>query len=287
MTRLNRAEGEIHSGWLLGLILVLNGTCFATSLDKFTAGGLEHHFLLDVPVALGESDMKNLPAQIQEMLAPMYILDSSFKSEGRSWGMYVDTKDRRLRKNNMILRVRPGRITIKARGDAPTAVSDVAKCQGKKYEVDTFDRDVYSISSDIKFSSNVFNPTWQTITLQKLSGFIKSTCPSVFHHVKSILEDKLTVIPGVTSQYAFNIRLKDPKKAKLLEYVDFDIWFFPPTNRMVVELSYTGKNQNRTQLLALQKETRAFLQKRGLLHKTQISKTEAYFRAFFTPAWIK
>ena len=50
-----------------------------TKEKKFTKGGIEHHFLLNAVIPLSEKDMKHLPAQIAEQMAPLYKLDPSLK----------------------------------------------------------------------------------------------------------------------------------------------------------------------------------------------------------------
>lgn len=57
---------------------------------------------------------------------------------------------------DLILRVRDGQITLKARGPSAASVADLAKCDAKKYEIDYFDTPEYSVSSDIKFKKEEF-----------------------------------------------------------------------------------------------------------------------------------
>jgi len=248
---------------------------------KFTKGGVEHHFLLNTIIPLSEKDMKHLPAQIAEQMAPLYQLDPSLKYIKHKKGMYVDTSDRIFRKNNMILRVRKGLITIKARGDRASEVVDLEQCNRKKYEYDLFDKNVYSISSDITFKNDEFDISLKRITLGKLFSFMQQKCPSIYKYLAPISRNPKVVIPGVASQYSFKITLSDHRYASKLDFIDFDIWFFPPTGKMVMELSYTGRAKHKKELEELYKITRDFLKRKGLLHPVQVSKTEAYFRAYF------
>ncbi len=252
-----------------------------TKEKKFTKGGIEHHFLLNAVIPLSEKDMKHLPAQIAEQMAPLYKLDPSLKFTKHKKGMYVDTSDRVFRRNNMILRVRKGLITLKARGDRANDVVDLEQCNRKKYEYDLFDKNVYSISSDITFKKDEFDISLKRITLGKLFSFMQQKCPSIYKYLAPIASSPRAVIPGVTSQYSFKITLNDPRYASKLDFIDFDIWFFPPTGKMVIELSYTGRAKHKKELEELYKITRDFLKRKGLLHPVQISKTEAYFRAYF------
>jgi len=63
--------------------------------------------------------------------------------------------------------------------------------------------------------------------------------------------------------------------------VDFAIWFFPPTDKTVIELSYTVPATDKAALDKLQAETFEFLTSKGLLNPLQISKTSYFFNTFF------
>ena len=85
-------------------------------------------------------------------------------------------------KQNLILRVREGLITFKARGLSPEVVLDLEKCSTKKYEMDFFGQPEYSVSSDIRFKKEEFDVALPSLTLEKLSAFMDSKCPAASAH---------------------------------------------------------------------------------------------------------
>ncbi len=259
--------------------LSLNCAAEQATDEMFATGTLEYHFVLNDTVNVAEEYMPTLPAQIVEELAPMYII----KAEGKhNTGMYVDTKDRALDKLHLILRVKKGKITIKARGASPEAVVDLEKCDKKKYEVDYFGSVAYSVSTDIKFKEEEFDIDFVDITPKKLYAFVLQECPAAYEHIKPITENPYVRIPGVASQYKFKASLrKDHPLAEKIE-VDFAIWFFPPTDETVLELAYTGDAADKEDLDQLQAETFEFLKTKGLLHPDQTSKTQYYFNTFLS-----
>ena len=115
---------------------------------------MEYHFML-VEGDLTEKNMTKFLAE--KIIAPLKpICDIEVLSKPRT-GIYVDSRDRVLDKNKIILRVREGLITAKARAPAPEVLLDLEKCSAKKYEVDYFGQPEYSISSDIKFKQEEFD----------------------------------------------------------------------------------------------------------------------------------
>jgi hypothetical protein len=109
---------------------------------------MEYHFMLSEG-DLTEKDIAKFLAE--KIIAPLKpICDIEPLSTPKN-GIYVDSSDRILEKNKIILRVREGLITTKARALAPEVLLDMEKCSAKKYEMDYFGQSEYSISSDIKF----------------------------------------------------------------------------------------------------------------------------------------
>ena len=256
----------------------VNGVAQKATEEMFAKGGLEYHFLLNDTINVSEEYMPTLPAQIIEQLAPMYIIEPEGKHNTK---MYVDTKDRMLDKLNLILRVKKGKVTIKARGTSANAVLDVPKCDKKKYEIDYFGSPAYSISTDIKFKKEEFDIDFVDITPKKLYTFVQQECPAAYKYIEPITDNLRVRIPGVASEYEFTGHLyaDHPLAAKL--EVDFTIWFLPPTDETVLELAYTGDATDKEALDQLQTETIEFLKNRGLFNPKQISKTQYYFHTFF------
>jgi len=247
------------------------------SEELFAKEGLEYHFLLSDVTNVPEKDWPKLTVQMLEQLSPMFVIDPIPKPGS---GIYVDTEERILKSKNLILRVRAKDITLKARGPAADSVLDLKKCDQKKYEIDYFGVvPEYSISTYIDIKKGEFDTSLSSIATEKLLGFIEGKCPAVFEHLKPVAA-KLK-IPGATSQYTFKGKLKKEHPLADVLDIEFSIWFFPPTNRAIMELSYEGEAKDKAVLDKLQAETMEFLKKKGLLNADQSSKTESYFRAYF------
>lgn len=258
-------------------ILSENGIAQKATEAMFVGGDLEYHFLLNNSVNVSEACMPTLPAQLIEQLAPMFLV----KVEGEhDVGMYVDTPDRLLQQQNLILRVKQGKITLKARGAAPGSVLDLEKCDKKKYEIDYSGQADYSISSDLKFKDEEFDITFTTITPQKLYTFIQTRCPAMYAHLTPLVNDTRVRIPGVASQYEFEASLPADHPAAKKAEVTLTIWFMAPKDETVVELAYSGAAAEKDVLDALQTETVEFLTSKGLLRTEQKSKTQLYFDTF-------
>lgn len=245
--------------------------------EMFTKEGLEYHFLLSDVTNVPEKDWPKLTAKTIEQISPMFDI-VPIPKPGSS--IYVDTEDRLLHKNNLILRVRAKDITLKARGLSADSVVDLKKCDAKKYEIDYFGVPEYSISSDIKIKDKgEFDASLSAITPEKLFRFIESKCPAAFEHLKPIVSK--AKIKGASSQYTFKGKLKkEHPMADVLE-IEFSLWFFPPTNKAVMEMSYEGPVKDKADMDKLQAEIMEFLKKKGLLNSNQYSKAEAYFKAYF------
>ncbi|GAK56503.1 hypothetical protein U27_03465 [Candidatus Vecturithrix granuli] len=264
---------------LVIMMAVFSGNCLAQKATDamFADGSLEYHFLLNDAVNVSETYMPTLPAQIIEQLAPMFLV----KAEGsHDVGMYVDTPDRLLQQQNLILRVKEGKITLKARGATPDSVLDLEKCDKKKYEIDYSGQADYSISSDLKFKDDEFDITFTAITPQKLYAFIQSRCPTMYTYLTPIVNDARVRIPGVASQYEFEASLSPDHPAVKKAEITLTIWFMAPKDETIVELAYSGAASDKDALDALQSETIEFLKSKGLLHAEQQSKTELYFDTF-------
>jgi len=264
------------------LLAVLIGYGFAGAAQQateemFTKDGLEYHFMLNDPIKIDEASFLQQAGRLLDQLAPMFVIDPKPK-KGKS--IYVDTKDRKLQKENLILRVRDGQITLKARGPSAASVSDLAKCDAKKYEIDYFAAPEYSVSSDIKFKKEEFETSLSGLTAEKLFAFIGSRCAPALNALKTVAGDPGVAFPGQTSQYDFKGKLRADHPLANKVGVDLSVWFFPPTKQSSIELAYSGRAEDKAVLDALQQETMRFLEKQGLLNPSQGSKTEFYFTSY-------
>lgn len=245
--------------------------------EMFTKDGLEYHFMLNDPIRADEASFLQQAGQLIDRLAPLFVIDPKPK-KGAS--IYVDTKDRKLKNENLILRVREGQITLKARGPSAASVQDLAKCDAKKYEIDYFNIPEYSVSSDIKFKKEEFETRLSGLTQEKLFAFIGNRCAPMLGALKTVAGDPGAAFPGQTSQYDFKGKIRaDHPMAKKVS-VDLSVWFFPPTKTSSIELAFTGQAGDKAALDALKQETVKFLEKQGLLNPSQGSKTEFYFTTY-------
>jgi hypothetical protein len=87
-------------------------------------------------------------------------------------------------------------------------------------------------------------------------------------------------IPGVATMYSADIKLNHPLATKLKE-AGLAVWFFPPTDKTLVEFAFAGYNCDREDLDKLYAEIMESVKKAGLLNAEQISKTRQYFRAYW------
>lgn len=239
---------------------------------------LEYHFMLDER-SLTEKDLKKtLTEKILTPLLPIADVESLPKPNAR---FYVDSRDRLLEKQKLIVRVRDGKITVKARATAPEVLLDLEKCSEKVYEMDFFETPEYSISSDIKFTKGEFDASPGKWTVPSLLGFMEKQCPAMMAQLRPAVKDGAGIeIPGAANIYGSDVALKHPlaKKAKV---AGLAVWFFPPTDKALVELAFTGYVREKASLDKLYADLGKFLKTAGLLKAEQVSKTEQYFQAYF------
>jgi hypothetical protein len=196
-------------------------------------------------------------------------------------GIYVDSKEYGLEKSNLIVRVRDGQITLKARASLPDVLLDLENCSSKKYEMDYFGTPDYSISSDIKFNADEFDIKPPALTTAKLWEFIEKKCPAVWKQIQAPVKSAGNIeIPGIANMYSADAKLKHLSAAKV-SAAGVAVWFFPPTDKSLVELAFTGSVKERADVDKMYAELQATLKGGGLLKADQSSKTQQYFAAYF------
>jgi hypothetical protein len=242
---------------------------------------LEYHFMIRVP-ALAEADLsRTYQAGVVEPLKGVAELGplGNWKPD-----VYVDSPGRDLRKHHLIVRVRRGRIAFKERAASPSALLDLEACTSRKYEMDWFGRPEYSISTEIAFDPAEFDATPPALTTAKLWDFVERKCPGMWRQVRPLVvrASQDLQVPGVAHMYGAQASLKIPAAAKVKE-ASVAVWFFPPTDRFLVELSFTGFVRDRAGLDSMYTELKGRLQATGLLQADQSSKTEQYFDAYLGP----
>lgn len=242
---------------------------------------VEYHFMIAVP-AMTEADL----ASVYEtaVVRPLAAVAEVGVLKKPKPGIYVDDLAQGLEKKNLIVRVRQGQITVKARASSPDVLLDLAPCSSKKYEMDWFGTADYSISSDIKFKDEEFDVKPAAWTPATLWTFMGAKCPALMQQIgPAVAAAPEAKIPGVAAMYSADVKLKhaaaaDPAKPVLEAGVA--VWFFPPTDRYLVELAFTGSVANRALSDKIYADILAELKAAKLLAADQTSKTQQYFAAY-------
>jgi hypothetical protein len=245
---------------------------------------VEYHFMIETP-AIAEADLAKVwKTAIVDRLAPVATVGAVKKPKP---GIYVDSRDRGLDRQNLIVRVRQGLITFKARAASADRLLDLAPCSAKKYEMDFFGTPDYSISSDIKFKEDEFDVAPTAWTPPKLWEFVAAKCPALSAQVAPVIAAAPGIeIPGVATMYSADATLTHPAAAELAKdglEAGVSVWFFPPKGKMLVELAFTGSVKHRATADAVHADILAKLGAAGLLAKDQSSKTLQYFSAYLGP----
>lgn len=269
------------------LLLVITGFLYSQSLaEKFASPDqtIEYHFMVQIN---GLSE-KNISAQFQSSIVePLKNIVTIGALKKPKPGIYIDSRAYGLEKQNLIIRVRKGQITIKARASSPDALLDLQKGTSKKYEMDYFGVPEYSISTDIKFPEDEFDIQPSAWTPAKLWDFIEKKYPAIMKQIQPAVQATPDIeIPGVASMYSADIEIKHPLAQKLKEMDGLAewglaVWFFPPTDSYLVELAYTAKVKAKDVAEQLYFDLIQQLKSAGLYAPNQISKTQQYFAAYF------
>lgn len=246
---------------------------------------VEYHFMIALP-GLKEADLAKVwTTAVVEPLAAVAEVGALKKPKP---GIYVDSRARGLERKNLIVRVRQGQITLKARAASPDVLLDLAACSTKKYEMDWFGAPDYSISSDIKFKDDEFDVKATAWTPPKLWDFIAAKCPAASAQIAPVVASAPGIeIPGTATMYSAEAELKHPLAAELKKSgleAGVSVWYFPPTDKSLVELAFTGSVKSRTQADAIHADIQAKLKQAGLLAADQSSKTQQYFAAYLGAA---
>ena len=239
---------------------------------------IEYHFMIQVAPMTEAALADSFQARVVE---PLKVVAGVGPLGRRHRGAYVDSREHGLEAHDLIVRVRDGQITVKARASTPTALLDLQGCTSRKYETDHFDRPEYSISSDIKVPRREFGVPDPTSNLAGLWALIESQCPGMWRQIRPAVAGSPGLeIPGVAHMYSADATLKHPGAARLKE-TGVAVWFFPPTGRFLVELSFTGYVKDRLDVEKMCAWIGSRLKAAGLLRADQSSKTQQYFEAYF------
>lgn len=276
----------------LSVLVVALLVCSALSaqglVDKFAQPDqtVEYHFMIQVSGLSEKTLAQDYQNKIAVPLAEIATVGSLGKPKA---GIYIDSRDYGLEKQNLIVRVRAGQITIKARASDPSLLLDLEKGTSKKYEIDYFGTPDYSISSDIKFKTEEFDINPSAWTPETLWKFIDKKFPALMQQILPVVVAvKGIEIPGVATMYSADVEILHPlaeqlKKDDAMVESGLAVWFFPPTDTSLVELAYTAKEKDKAIADELFGELKNKLSQAGLLASNQTSKTQQYFAAYFGP----
>jgi hypothetical protein len=240
---------------------------------------LEYHFMLKLPVVT-ETNQAHVVAELITQLKPVLQVGAL---SGPKTGAYIDSPDRILDKANLILRLRPGQLTVKARATSLNGLIDLQPCTGQKikYEKDFFEETGFSISSEYKFKKEDWLPDPTRATVQQTVDFMQAHCPALLQQLEVYLKPMYAVAaPGVAQMYAADIQLDQPLGDTFKES-GFSFWVFPGAQRALAEIAWTGRVKDKAALDKLAQQVHDKLLQAGLLAKDQSSKTEQYFSAYF------
>jgi hypothetical protein len=239
---------------------------------------VEYHFMIEIP-ALAEADLTHaFETSVVEPLKRVVEVGVLGRCKP---AVYLDSRGNRLEGHNLIVRVREGRITIKARSTSPTNLLDLERCASGKYEVDRFEAPEYSISSDVDYWAGELDVRSPALAPAAVWAAVERHCPGLWRQLLPVIEDAGRIeIPGVAHMYDAGAVLKHPAGVDVKE-AGVSAWFFPPTGKFLVELAFTGYERDRPGLERVYRELSDTLRAAGLLRADQSSKTHQYFAAYF------
>ena len=271
------------AGWVVAE--ELQGAAAKKLAQKFTRPNqtLEYHFMLKAPAFRGRNRDQVL-AQLNRALKPIGVIG---KLDGPKESVYLDTPERVLDKAHLILRVRSGLITVKARSTSLEDLIDLKPCETIKYEEDYLAEVGYSISSELKFKKEDWIADPSKASVEQVQAFFQKKCPDLAKQLEKILNPigSLTA-PGVAKMYSAEFKLNHPLAERFKE-VGFSAWTFPGSKHSLAEVAWTGYVKDKVALDQFYYETREKLSKAGLLAPDQSSKTEQYFHAFYGPTALE
>jgi hypothetical protein len=238
---------------------------------------LEYHFMLKA-AAVAEDNRDQVLAGLNRALKPIGEIG---KLEGPTESVYLDTRERVLDQAHLILRVRSGLLTVKARATSLEDLIDLKPCETIKYEEDYLKEVGYSISSELKLKKEDRIADPSKASVQQVQAFFQKKCPALAKQLEKLLNPigSLTA-PGVAKMYAAEFKLNHPP-AERFKDIGFSAWTFPGSKHSLAEVAWTGYVKDKVALDRFYNETLEKLSNVGLLAQDQSSKTEQYFYAFY------
>lgn len=241
---------------------------------------LEYHFMLNLPLVT-EANRALVFAALAEKLKPIVQIG---ELGGPKAGAYIDTRDRVLGKARLILRLRPGQMTVKARSTSLNELLDLQPCTGQKvkYEKDFFEEPGFSITSEYRFKKDEWLADPTRATVKQTMSLMQDKCPDLLKQLEPLLRPIESIsAPGTALMYSADIQLDHPLQSRFKES-GFSLWLFPDTTQGLAEIAWRGRVKDKVALEQLYLEVRGKLAQAGVLAKDQSSKTEQYFQAYFS-----
>ena len=238
---------------------------------------IEYHFMLKAP-AFSDAGINETLAGVLDSLK---LIGEAEKLKGPREGAYLDTRDRVLDKAHLIVRLRNGLFTVKARSTDLASLTDLQPCTRIKYEQDFFDEVGYSISSEVVFKKEEWLEDPTKASVKDVMAFLQAKCPALGNQLEPILKPLQSLVaPGVARMYSAEFKLNHPLAARLKE-ANVAAWLFPGSPHTLVEVAWTGLVSDKAALDRMYYEAREKLMNAGVLAPDQSSKTEQYFKAFY------
>ena len=240
---------------------------------------VEYHFMLDLPLVQEDSLAGQFSVRIAAPLRS--VADVGPLGAGRPCA-YVDSRQRVLSRHHLIVRVRDGQVTVKARAPATNRLLGLPACSARKYELDDFGAAEYSISSDLRFRPDEDVHPFAG-DAARVWEWIARECPELWERIRPVVAGAgACEIPGIAHTYTANVTLHHADAARAKE-ASLTVWYFPPTGRALAELAFTGLVRDHEALDRMHRDLRAALVADSLLRPDQASKTEQYFDAYSRP----
>jgi len=246
------------------------------ALFEAPAQTIEYHYMLELPRVPEDSLAGAFAARVAGPLHAIANVGPLGECEPCA---YVDSRQRGLARQDLIVRVRDGHVTVKARAVSPDRLLDLPACTARKYEMDYFGEPEYSISTDLKVRHRDGGVRPATGDAAPVWALIERACPELWRRVSpAVAGAGACEVPGIAHTYTAEVSLRW-QGAPALKESGLTVWYFPPTGAMLAELSFTGFVRDRTALDRMYNDLRASLASASLLRKDQSSKTRQYFDA--------
>ena len=165
--------------------------------------------------AVTEDNRDQVLAGLNRALKPIGEIG---KLEGPKESVYQDTRERVLDKAHLILRVRSGLLTVKARSTSLEDLIDLKPCETIKYEEDYLKEVGYSISSELKLKKEDWIADPSKASVQHVQALFQKKCPALAKQLEKLLNPigSLTA-PGVAKMYAAEFKLNHPPAERFKE----------------------------------------------------------------------